>query len=140
MYWSCYRPGHQTTRDFQRHMLCSYFYDQWVPVTPQRNSDFYDPAAWLKPIMQHTNNVFKRYISPNRELSVDEALVGTKARSVMTQYIPTKINQVKKTVNQLKSVSGKHLAKPWSVRTSKSLLPLVLYAWLTNQTHVEYYS
>jgi hypothetical protein len=34
--------------------------------------------------------VFKRYISPNRELSVDEALVGTKARSVMTQYIPTK--------------------------------------------------
>jgi hypothetical protein len=50
------------------------------------------------------------------------------------------INQVKKTVNQLKSVSGKHFAKQWSVRTSKSLLPLVLYAWLTNQTHVEYYS
>jgi hypothetical protein len=40
--------------------------------------------------MQHANNVFKRYISPNRELSVDEALVGTKARSMMTQYIPTK--------------------------------------------------
>jgi hypothetical protein len=48
-------------------------------VTPQRNSDFYDPVAWFKPIMQHANNVFKRYISPNRELSVDEALVGTKA-------------------------------------------------------------
>jgi hypothetical protein len=46
----------------------------------------------------------------------------------------------KKAVNQLKSVSGKHFAKPWSVRTSKSLLPLVLYAWFTNQTHVEYYS
>ena len=59
-------------------------------VTPQRNSDFYDQAAWFKPIMQHANNVFKRYISPNRELSVDEALVGTKARSMMTQYIPTK--------------------------------------------------
>jgi hypothetical protein len=47
-------------------------------VTPQRNSDFYDPAAWFKPIMQHANNVFKRYISPNREPSVDEALVGHK--------------------------------------------------------------
>jgi hypothetical protein len=53
-------------------------------VTPQRNNNFYDPAAWIKPIMQHANNVFKRYISPNRELSVDEALVGTKARFVMT--------------------------------------------------------
>jgi hypothetical protein len=40
--------------------------------------------------MQHANNVIKRYISPNRGLSVDEALVGTKERSVMTQYIPTK--------------------------------------------------
>ena len=59
-------------------------------VTQQRNSDFYDPAVWFKPIMQHANNVFKRYISPNRKLSVDEALVGTKARSVMTRYIPTK--------------------------------------------------
>ena len=47
-------------------------------VTPQRNSDFYDLAAWFKPIMQHANNVFKRYISPNREPSVDEALVGHK--------------------------------------------------------------
>jgi hypothetical protein len=59
-------------------------------VTSQRNSDFYDSAAWFKPFMQHANNVFKRYISPNRELSVDEALVGTKERAVMTQYIPTK--------------------------------------------------
>ena len=53
-------------------------------VTPQRNNNFYDPTAWIKPIMQHANNVFKRYISPNRELSVDEAFVGTKARFVMT--------------------------------------------------------
>jgi hypothetical protein len=50
------------------------------------------------------------------------------------------INQVKKAVNQLKSVSGKHFAKPCSVRNSKSLLSVVLYAWFTNQTHVEYYS
>jgi hypothetical protein len=34
---------------------------------------------------------------------------------------------VKKAVNQLKSVSGKHFAKPWSICNSKSLLPVVLY-------------
>lgn len=36
---------------------------------------------------------FKRYYTPNIELSIDESLVGTKARTVMTQYIPTKANK-----------------------------------------------
>ena len=33
---------------------------------------------------------FKQFYVPQQELSIDESLVGTKARSVMTQYIPTK--------------------------------------------------
>ncbi|XP_071156425.1 piggyBac transposable element-derived protein 4-like [Mytilus edulis] len=58
--------------------------------TPQRNSEFYDPSAWFKPIVEHANMVFKRYLTPKRELSIDESLIGTKARTIMTQYIPSK--------------------------------------------------
>ena len=59
-------------------------------TTPQRDRDFYDPSAWFKPLLEHANMVFKRYLTPKHELSIDESLIGTKARSVMTQYIPSK--------------------------------------------------
>ncbi|CAC5400421.1 unnamed protein product [Mytilus coruscus] len=36
------------------------------------------------------NGKFTRYLTPKRELSIDESLIGTKARTVMTQYIPSK--------------------------------------------------
>ncbi|CAC5396371.1 unnamed protein product [Mytilus coruscus] len=52
--------------------------------TPQRNSEVYDPSAWFKPIVEHANMVFKRYLTPKRELSIDE--------TVKTQYIPSKSN------------------------------------------------
>ncbi|XP_052089776.1 piggyBac transposable element-derived protein 4-like [Mytilus californianus] len=61
--------------------------------TPQRNSEHYNPAAWFKPLVDHANMQSKRYYTPNRELSIDESLVGTKARTVMTQYIPTKAHK-----------------------------------------------
>ncbi|CAC5373928.1 unnamed protein product [Mytilus coruscus] len=32
----------------------------------------------------------QRYLTPKRELSIDESLIGTKARTVMTQYIQSK--------------------------------------------------
>jgi hypothetical protein len=58
--------------------------------TPQRNTQHYNPAAWFKPLIDHANMRFKQFYVPQQELSIDESLVGTKARSVMTQYIPTK--------------------------------------------------
>jgi hypothetical protein len=38
--------------------------------------------------------VFKRYLTPKGELSIDESFIGTKARSVMTQYIPSKSSKL----------------------------------------------
>lgn len=63
-------------------------------TTPQRDSDFYDPSAWFKPLLEHANMVFKRYLTPKGELSIDESLIGTKARSIMTQYIPSKSSKL----------------------------------------------
>ena len=67
----------------------------WLTTRPHlRDSDFYDPAAWFKPLLEHANMVFKRYLTPKGELSIDESFIGTKARSVMTQYIPSKSSKL----------------------------------------------
>ena len=73
---------------FQIILRCFHLGNKKTP--PQRDSDFYDPSAWFKPLLEHANMVFKRYLTPKREPSIDESLIGTKARSVLTQYIPSK--------------------------------------------------
>lgn len=50
----------------------------------------YNPAGKFKPLIDHFNMRSKYLYTPDQKLSVDESLVATKARSVMTQYIPTK--------------------------------------------------
>lgn len=55
-----------------------------------RNSENYDPTARFKPIVDHLNMTSKRYYTPSQNLSIDESLIGTKARTSMRQYIPTK--------------------------------------------------
>ena len=66
----------------------------WLTSPHLRDSDFYDPYAWFKPLLEHANMVFKRYLTPKGELSIDESFIGTKARSVMTQYIPSKSSKL----------------------------------------------
>ncbi|XP_063401149.1 piggyBac transposable element-derived protein 4-like [Mytilus trossulus] len=55
-----------------------------------RNDPTYDPSAKFKPILDSLNMRSKYLYTPERNLSIDESLVGTRARSVMTQYIPSK--------------------------------------------------
>ena len=69
----------------ERSIVCTY-----NTKTPQRNTQHYNHAAWFNPLIDHANMRFKQFYVPQQELSIDESLVGTKARSVMTQYIPTK--------------------------------------------------
>ncbi|CAC5391945.1 unnamed protein product [Mytilus coruscus] len=99
MYWV--KRSSQSTiwfrKIFSRHrfqlILRFFFYLVDNRKTPQRNSEHYNPAAWFKPLVDHANMQFKQYYIRNRELSIDESLVGTKARTVMTQYIPTKAHK-----------------------------------------------
>ncbi|XP_067134165.1 piggyBac transposable element-derived protein 4-like [Centruroides vittatus] len=48
----------------------------------------YDPRAKYQPLEDHANRVFRHYYIPHKEISVNEALVGTKNRTSQLQYIP----------------------------------------------------
>lgn len=60
---------------------------------PHRQDPNYDPAAKFKPLIQHANMMFQRYRQPRREVAVDESLVSSRGRSVMRQYIPSKVGK-----------------------------------------------
>ncbi|CAC5402938.1 unnamed protein product [Mytilus coruscus] len=55
-----------------------------------RNSSSYDPIAKFKPIVDHFNLKAKTHYSPSQNLFIDESLIGTKSRTILRQYIPTK--------------------------------------------------
>ncbi|VDI00508.1 Hypothetical predicted protein [Mytilus galloprovincialis] len=44
----------------------------------------------IKEFVKQTNRKFLRFYNPRRELAVDEFLVGTKGKTSMLQYIPSK--------------------------------------------------
>ncbi|CAC5398923.1 unnamed protein product [Mytilus coruscus] len=57
---------------------------------PKRNDPAYKPSQRFKPLLDFVNRKFLRYYNPHRELAVDESLVGTKGKTSMLQYIPSK--------------------------------------------------
>lgn len=57
---------------------------------PPRNSPAYKPSSRFQPLIDFVNRKFLQYYNPRRELSVDESLVGTKGKTSMMQYIPSK--------------------------------------------------
>ena len=57
---------------------------------PKRNDLSYKPSLRFKPLIDFANRKFLHYYNPRRELSVDESLVGTKGKTSMLQYIPSK--------------------------------------------------
>ncbi|CAC5424426.1 unnamed protein product [Mytilus coruscus] len=57
---------------------------------PARNNQNYNPASRIKQLIDFVNRKFLHYYRPRRELSVDETLVGTKGKTAMLQYIPSK--------------------------------------------------
>ncbi|CAG2230314.1 unnamed protein product [Mytilus edulis] len=57
---------------------------------PKRNDPAYRPSQRFKPLLDFVNRKFLRFYNPRRELAVDESLVGTKGKTSMLQYIPSK--------------------------------------------------
>jgi hypothetical protein len=57
---------------------------------PKRNDSSYKPSLRFKPLIDFVNRKFLHYYNPRREMSVDESLVGTKGKTSMLQYIPSK--------------------------------------------------
>lgn len=58
-------------------------------LAPSNHPD-YDPCAKFNMIVVHANEVFRRHYIPNRQLSIDESLVGTHCHSKIKQYLPNK--------------------------------------------------
>ena len=55
-----------------------------------RNHPGYDPLHKVRPMIDMLRMVFGAYYNPERELSVDEAMIPFRGRSVFKQYIPSK--------------------------------------------------
>lgn len=57
---------------------------------PARNERNYNPANRVQPLIDFLNRQFLKHYQPKREVTVDETLMGTKGKSSMLQYIPSK--------------------------------------------------
>lgn len=50
----------------------------------------YRPDSKIRPLIDHFNRVATYFYTPDRNISVDESLIGTRGRTAMLQYIPSK--------------------------------------------------
>ena len=59
-----------------------------LPGTPQ-----YDRVGKVRPILKFLNNKFLTLYNPNRDNSIDEAMIKFKDRSAMKQYVPKSLSR-----------------------------------------------
>ncbi|CAG2189437.1 unnamed protein product [Mytilus edulis] len=86
-YWNKHSPS-QSTPCFRNILKFLHLVD--TKKLPKRNDPAYRPSQRFKPLLDFVNRKFLRFYNPRRELSVDESLVGTKGKTSMLQYIPSK--------------------------------------------------
>lgn len=71
------------------HLLLKFFHLVRTPL-PTPGDPNYDPCARFAPIIDVANRQFKYHYTPNKQLSVDESLIGTKNKTQLIQYLPNK--------------------------------------------------
>lgn len=95
-YWNTHNPSQSTPwfrcmfsrNRYQNILKFLYLVDK--KKIPKRNDLSYKPSLRFKPLIDFVNRKYLHYYNPRRELSVDESLVGTKGKTSMLQYIPSK--------------------------------------------------
>ena len=105
-YWNTHNPSQSTPwfrcmfsrNRYQNVLKLLYLVDK--KKIPKRNDSSYKPSLRFKPLIDFVNRKFLHYHNPRRELSVDESLVGTKGKTSMLQYIPSKRYVLQMTVYQ----------------------------------------
>ncbi|GFS16913.1 PiggyBac transposable element-derived protein 4-like [Elysia marginata] len=95
MYWSEYKrfydswvAGLMTINRFKN--LSRYFHCRDTSRTPGRESPNYDPLFKVRNVVDAVQETFKNCFQVNRDLSVDECMVGFKGRLSFKQYMPAK--------------------------------------------------
>ena len=53
-------------------------------------NNFFSPDGKIRPLVDHFNRVAGYFYTPDKNVCVDESLVGTRGRTAMLQYIPSK--------------------------------------------------
>ncbi|CAC5424245.1 unnamed protein product [Mytilus coruscus] len=89
-YWNKHSQTQSTTW-----FLCMFSRNRFQHILkfkklPKRNDPAYKPSQRFKTLLDFVNRKVLRYYNPRRELAVDESLVGTKEKTSMLQYIPSK--------------------------------------------------
>ena len=57
---------------------------------PQRDQPNFDRLYKVRPLLDFLNKRYKEVFYPNRNLSIDESMIGFKGRSTLKQYMPLK--------------------------------------------------
>ena len=76
-------------RDRFKQILCYFHCANQSGYVP-RGEDGHDPLYKVRPIIDILSERFESLYNPNRELSIDESMIGTKCRVPFLQYIPKK--------------------------------------------------
>jgi hypothetical protein len=56
----------------------------------RKREEGYDPLYKIRPLVDHLSAVFARYYNPERHLSIDEMMIGTRCCIAFLQYLPNK--------------------------------------------------
>ncbi|GFO04588.1 PiggyBac transposable element-derived protein 4-like [Plakobranchus ocellatus] len=95
MYWSedprfhdSYISSIMTIARFKN--LSQYFHCRDTSNAPRRDQPAFDPLFKVRNIVSKTQETFRAHFQAQRELSVDEAMVGFKGRLSFKQYMPKK--------------------------------------------------
>ena len=67
-----------------------YFHLRDTSDTPGRDNPNYDPLFKVRPMLDFLSEKFLSTYLPNKELSIDEAMIGFKGRLHFRQYMPAK--------------------------------------------------
>ena len=70
--------------------LCQYLHCNDNTIAVRRGEAGHDPLHKIRPVIEAVSETFARRYRPDRDLAIDEAMVGFKGRCFMKQYLPAK--------------------------------------------------
>lgn len=71
-------------------LILKFFHITNNDMIPNRDDPQYSPTGKFQCFVDLFNAKSKQYYTPSQSLSIDESLIGTRGRSIMIQYIPSK--------------------------------------------------
>ena len=74
--------------------ILQYFHLVDSSLQKKKGETGYDPLLKVRPLLDHLVAVFPMYYQPERQLSIDEMMIGTRCRVAFLQYLPKKTYEI----------------------------------------------